>query len=190
MRTHDPPISCRPTGTLASMPVTKLPSKRKSNQQRVQPRLVIRSSDIHAAGCYTLDPIAKGSQIAEYDGPRIPKAVADERYGGRPVTYLFGFGEEGDVIDGFGTAMFINHSCSANCESEEREERIFISATRDIKAGEELVYDYHLYDSDLDDEAPCHCGSPGCRGTMYSEAELTRRAKLLKRRESKTATRA
>ncbi len=157
-------------------------TKPKKTGLRNPPRLLIRSSDIHAAGCYTLDPIARNSIIAEYDGPRIPKRVADERYGGRPVTYLFGFGDQGDVIDGFSTAMFLNHSCDANCETEERDERIFIRALRNIAAGEELVYEYHLYDSDLSEEAPCYCGSKSCRGTMYSEAELTRRARLLKRK--------
>ncbi len=163
----------RPAPKNATRPAA---AKRKST--RTPPRLVVRSSDIHAAGCIALDPIAKGQMIAEYDGPRIPKTVADERYGGRPVTYLFGFGEEDFVIDGFSTAMFINHSCAANCETEEEDERIFIRALRDIAPGEELVYDYHLYDSDLEDEAPCHCGAENCRGTMYSEAELARRAKL------------
>ena len=104
------------------------------------------------------------------------------------MTYLFGFGNDGDVIDGFSTAMFLNHSCDANCETEERDERIFIRALRDIDAGEELVYDYHLYDSDLSEEAPCHCGAARCRGTMYSEAELARRAKLLKRQAKRAAT--
>ena len=163
------------------MPRTKSGAKPRSVAKRTLPRLVIRSSDIHAAGCYSLDPIRAGQIVAEYDGPRIPKTVADERYGGRPVTYLFGFGEDGDVIDGFSTAMFINHSCDANCETEEQNDRIFIRALRGIAPGEELVYDYHLYDSDLSDEAPCHCGSSNCRGTMYSEAELKRRARLLKR---------
>lgn len=163
------------------MPRDQATPKLRKTGLRNPPRLLIRSSDIHAAGCYTLDPIAKDSIIAEYDGPRIPKTVADERYGGRPVTYLFGFGDNGDVIDGFSTAMFLNHSCAANCETEERDERIFIRALRDIEAGEELVYDYHLYDSDLSEEAPCYCGAENCRGTMYSEAELVRRAKLLKR---------
>ncbi len=153
---------------------------------RNPPRLLIRSSDIHAAGCYTLDPIGKNSIIAEYDGPRIPKKVADELYGGRPVTYLFGFGDKGEVIDGFATAMFLNHSCDANCETEERDERIFIRAIRDIAANEELVYDYHLYDSDLSEEAPCYCGASACRGTMYSEAELVRRARLLKRQAARS----
>ena len=164
------------------MPRTKAVQPKKRTGRRPLPRLLIRSSDIHAAGCYTLDPIAAGSIIAEYDGPRIPKSVADELYGGRPVTYLFGFGEKGEVIDGFSTAMFLNHSCAANCETEERDERIFIRALRPIAAGEELVYDYHLYDSDLSEEAPCYCGAAGCRGTMYSEAELARRAGLLRRK--------
>ena len=162
-------------------PSTSTSSANLKRKRPTLPRLVVRSSDIHAAGCISLDPIREGDIIAEYDGPRIPKTVADERYGGRPVTYLFGFGEEDYVIDGFSTAMFINHSCAANCETEEQDERIFIRALRDIDPGEELVYDYHLYDSDLEDEAPCYCGAKQCRGTMYSEAELTRRAKLLSR---------
>lgn len=145
-------------------------------------RLVVRSSDIHAAGCYSLEPIRRGERVLEYDGARIPKAIADERYAGRPVTYLFGFGDKGDVIDGFGTAMFINHSCAPNCETEEIEERIYITALRDIAAGEELLYEYHLYDSDLSDTADCYCGSPHCRGTMYSDKELKRRARLQKSR--------
>ncbi len=163
-------------------------SRSAAKASRHPPRLIIQSSSIHAAGCYTLDVIPKGTVIAEYNGPRIPKTVADERYADRHVTYLFGFGEDGDVIDGFGTAMFINHSCAANCESEERDERIFIHSLRDIAAGEELVYNYHLYDSDLADEAPCYCGAKNCRGTMYSEAELARRAGLMaKKRTRKTA---
>lgn len=160
------------------------PRKRQTSPRpasRTPPRLIIRSSDIHAAGCYSLDPIRKDQIIAEYDGARIPKAIADERYGGRPVTYLFGFGDEDHVIDGFSTAMFMNHSCDANCETEEDNERIFIRALRDIAPGEELLYDYHLYDSDLNDDAPCFCGSANCRGTMYSERELKRRARLLQR---------
>jgi SET domain-containing protein len=148
------------------------------------PRLLVRSSAIHAAGCYTLDPIRRGALITEYNGPRISKEAADDRYADRIVTYLFGFGGNGDVIDGFGTAMFLNHSCNPNCETVERDERIFIQAIRDIAAGEELVYEYHLYDSD-DDDANCYCGTPQCRGTMFSDTELARRAKLAKRKAAK-----
>ncbi len=69
-------------------------------------------------------------------------------------------------------AMFVNHSCNPNCEADEIDGRVFISALRNIKAGEELTYDYWLYDGD--DDAPCYCGSRKCRGSMYSPAELKR----------------
>ncbi len=150
------------------------------------PRLLIRSSSIHAAGCYTLDPIPRGTRIAEYDGPRISKALADERYAHRPVTYLFGCGENGDVIDGFGTAMFLNHSCAPNCETSEIKRRIYIRVLRDIAAGEELLYEYNLYDSD-DDDADCYCGAPQCRGTMFSEEEVQRQARRKARLKAKKA---
>ena len=138
--------------------------------------LIIRSSTIHAAGCYTTEPIAKGTRIVEYTGQHITKDEADERYKDSIVTYLFGLGDGTYVIDGHGSAMFVNHSCDANCETDERRGRVFIKAIRDIAAGEELVYDYNLYDGD-DDPATCNCGTAKCRGSMYSVEELKKRAR-------------
>lgn len=132
--------------------------------------LVIRSSAIHAAGCYTTTPIRNGAYVVEYTGPRMSKELADLKYENLPMTYLFGVGEGTTVIDGHGTAMFLNHSCAPNCETEEERGRVWIKALRNIKAGEELTYDYHLYDGDPD-EAPCHCGAKSCRGSMFSAAE-------------------
>ena len=75
--------------------------------------------------------------------------------------------------------------CDPNCEADENKGRVWIIAIRDIEAGEELTYDYNLYDGDLDDPSPCSCGTPDCRGSMYSEKELGRRAKALRRRSMK-----
>jgi SET domain-containing protein len=149
------------------------------------PGLIIRSSSIHAAGCYTTRPIRKGIRICEYDGRRMSKAAADARYEGRSVTYLFA--SEGElVIDGFGTAMFLNHCCDPNCETEQDENgRIFISTIRDVAAGEELTYEYNLHDSDEDD-ADCYCGASACRNTMFSDLELKRRARKAKRKAAAT----
>lgn len=141
---------------------------------------MIRSSAIHAAGCYTTAPIRKGTRVVEYTGPRIPKDVADEKYENSPTTYLFGVGDGSMVIDGHGTAMFINHSCDPNCETEEIDGRVWIMAIRNIAAGEELTYDYFLYDGD-DDEARCNCGSRNCRKSMYSPEEIRRRARAAKK---------
>jgi SET domain-containing protein len=145
--------------------------------------LIVRSSSIHAAGCYTTRPIRKGTRVCEYDGQRMSKAVADARYEGRTVTYLFFCGGN-TVIDGFGTAMFLNHSCDPNCETEQdADNRIFISAIRDIAPGEELTYEYNLHDSD-EDEAPCFCAAPNCRATMFSPLELKRRARIAAKRNA------
>ncbi len=142
--------------------------------------LIIRSSAIHAAGCYTMTPIRKGARVVEYTGPRIAKDVADEKYEKSPTTYLFGVGDGTMVIDGHGTAMFINHSCDPNCETEEMDRRVWIKAIRNIAAGEELTYDYRLYDGD-DDEARCNCGSKNCRRSMYAPEEIRRRARVAKK---------
>jgi SET domain-containing protein len=136
--------------------------------------LIIRSSLIHAAGCYTTAPIRKGVRVAEYTGPRLTKQQADKAYENSSITYLFGLGNGKIVIDGHSMAMFINHSCDPNCETTEANDRIWIKSIRKIAAGEEITYDYCLYDGAVD-EAICNCGAKTCRGTMYSPKEVRRR---------------
>jgi hypothetical protein len=91
------------------------------------------------------------------------------------------------VIDGHGMAMFVNHSCDPNCETDEEGDRVFIASIADIRAGDELTYDYCLYDGD--DDAPCFCGSKGCRGSMYSPEELKKksRAEAKKKKQAELA---
>ena len=129
--------------------------------------LIIRSSAIHAAGCYTTTAIRKGSPVAEYTGHRLTKKQADQSYEDSPITYLFGLGDGEIVIDGHAMAMFINHSCDPNCETEETDGHVWIKAIRNIVPAEEITYDYCLYDGGHD-EAMCNCGADKCRGTMYS----------------------
>jgi uncharacterized protein len=146
--------------------------------------LIIRSSAIHAAGCYTTASIANGARVVEYTGRLITKEVADARYENSIVTYLFGIGDGSHVIDGHGAAMFINHSCDPNCETDEIDGRVWVKAIRNIAAGEELTYDYNLYDGD-DDEALCNCGAGTCRQTMYSVDEIVKRKRAAARAQKK-----
>jgi SET domain-containing protein len=138
--------------------------------------LMIAFSKIHSIGCYTDMAIPEGTFIIEYTGPRLSVEEADERYADQEETYLFGLADGKQVIDGYGTAAFINHSCEPNCETSEAEDgRVWIVALRDIAAGEELTYDYDLYDGDADDPSTCVCGAQSCRGTLYSPEEIKRR---------------
>ena len=145
--------------------------------------LIIRSSAIHAAGCYTTTRIPKGKRVAEYTGPRLTKEQADAANEESPITYLFGLGDGSMVIDGHCMAMFINHSCDPNCETEEEDGHVWIKAIRDIAPAEEITYDYCLYDGG-DDEAICNCGTKKCRGTMYSAEEVRRRKAALRKAKS------
>ncbi len=148
--------------------------------------IVVRPSPIHSVGVYTSTPIRKGTRIVEYDGPRITTEEADRRYEGVDRTYLYGLDDGKTIIDGEGLGAYLNHSCDPNCEVDEIKGRVWIFALRDIAAGEELLWDYNLYDDD--DPAPCHCGSPKCRGTMYSRewmAKLRRKARQKEARRTK-----
>jgi hypothetical protein len=83
--------------------------------------------------------------------------------------------------------MYINHSCDPNCETEELRGRVWVMSIREIAPGEELTYDYNLYDGD-EDEARCHCGASDCRKTMYSPEEIARRKRAAKRQAAKAAS--
>jgi uncharacterized protein len=169
------------------MPRNPLPYKRDRAARKKPvgpPHLVVRRSKIDSEGCHTTISIKKGAVVVEYTGPRITIKQADAFYDDHPRTYLFGLADGKHVIDGEGAAAFINHSCDPNCEADEIKGRVWILAARDIDAGEELTYDYSLYDGDLDDLSPCFCGTRDCRGSMYSEAELKRRAQAGTRRKS------
>ena len=146
--------------------------------------LVVRPSPIHAVGVYTTTAIRKGTRIVEYDGERITPEEADRRYDGVSRTYLYGLEDGKTVIDGHGLGAYLNHSCNPNCEVDEVKGRVWIFALRDIASGEELVWDYNLYDDE--DPAPCYCGSRKCRGTMYSREWMAK----MRRREARKKKRA
>src|ERR1051325_207978 len=143
--------------------------------------LIVKSSSLHGAGVYTTAPIKKGARVLEYTGPRLTAKECEGLYADTEVTYLFAMDNRNIIIDGFGMAAFVNHSCDPNCETDQIRDRIWILALRNIAAGEELTYDYCLFDAAPGELAPCYCGSKNCRGTMYSEEEIRRQKRLQRR---------
>lgn len=97
---------------------------------------------VNGLGLFTDVDIKKGEYIIEYKGNLISTTEADEKGG----QYLFEINSRW-TIDGTprtNTARYINHSCRPNCESDtrERDKRVLIFSRKNIKAGEELNYDY------------------------------------------------
>jgi SET domain-containing protein len=157
--------------------VAKTPQKSTaaSDSRRIQ----TRRSGVHGKGVFALVDIAEGETIIEYVGEVISWPEAQRRHPHNPEdpnhTFYFHIDEDHviDALFGGNSSRWINHSCDANCEADEQEGRIFIKARRNIKAGEELNYDYGLiiderYTPKLKAEYPCWCGTKKCRGTLLA----------------------
>ena len=140
----------------------------------------VRRSKIQGRGVFATRDIRKGEELVEYKGEHIDDAEADRRYpfedNERHHTFLFQL-DDGSIIDAGvhgNAAKYINHSCDPNCEAVEYDGRIFIEALKNIKKGEELVYDYHFILEEPHNAAnkklyPCNCGSKKCRGTILAK---------------------
>jgi uncharacterized protein len=131
--------------------------------------LVFKASPIHGLGGFARTAIGKGARVVEYVGQRISKSESLRRCEGNNE-FSFSLNDEQD-LDGnvdWNLARYLNHSCAPNCEAELQDDRIWIVATRDIPAGEEVTFNYGY---DLVDyrDYPCRCGSPDCVEYIVAE---------------------
>ncbi|HLH57330.1 MAG TPA: SET domain-containing protein-lysine N-methyltransferase [Verrucomicrobiae bacterium] len=128
-----------------------------------------RPSGIHGVGAFARREIPAETRIIEYLGEKIDKQESARRCQSNNV-FIFSLNDQQD-IDGnveWNPARLLNHSCSPNCEARLEADRIWIFALRDIRAGEELTFNYGF---DLVDyrSYPCQCGSPECIGFIVAE---------------------
>lgn len=159
-------------------------------------RIQTRRSAVHGKGVFALQDLAEGETLIEYLGEVISWKEALRRHPHDPSdpnhTFYFHIDEK-HVIDakhGGNSSRWINHSCKPNCEADETDGRVFIKALRNIKAGEELFYDYGLiidakYTPELLAEYPCWCGAKSCRGTLLAPKD--KKEKLGKKADKKKA---
>jgi SET domain-containing protein len=148
-------------------------------------RIKVRRSGVHGRGVFATTRIRKGACIIEYTGRRLPWKEAEDQPPRDPAdpyhTFLFSL-DNGDVIDatvGGNESRWINHSCDPNCETIEKDDRIFVHALRGLGPGEELFYDYKMVPSErrtkkLEEEFACMCGTARCRGTMLEPIKKRR----------------
>ncbi len=127
------------------------------------------TSAIHGTGGFAQVDLRAGTQVIEYTGRRIDKQES-LRQCEQENPYIFHLDEEWD-LDGnvpWNPARLLNHSCAPNCEAQEENGRIWIVALRDIRAGEEITFNYNY---DLQDyrEHPCQCGAAKCVGYIVAE---------------------
>ena len=179
----------------SATPVPTDSSTPASDSRRIQ----TRRSGVHGKGVFALTDIAEGETLIEYIGEVITWKEALRRHPHDPKdpnhTFYFHMDED-HVIDakhGGNSSRWINHSCHPNCEADEEGGRVFIKALRNIKAGEELFYDYGLiidakYTKKLKAEYPCWCGAADCRGTLLAPKDKNQKKKARKKHALQRAT--
>jgi SET domain-containing protein len=128
-----------------------------------------RGSAIDRVGGFARTDIPGSAQIIEYVGEKITKSESLRRCEANNE-YIFTLDDELD-LDGnvpWNPARLLNHSCAPNCEAELDEGRVWIVALRDIRAGEELTFNYG-YDLENYREHLCRCGAAECVGFIVAE---------------------
>jgi hypothetical protein len=135
-------------------------------------------SGIHAWGVFADEDIAMGEMIVEYRGELIGNAMAEKREKEYEIAkigsdYMFRIDllNVCDATKQGNVARFLNASCGPNCYTKiitlDGSKRIVIYTKCDIRAGEELCYDYKFpLEYDESQRIPCHCGTKECRGFM------------------------
>jgi SET domain-containing protein len=130
------------------------------------PGLRVVRSRVHGYGVIATQDFPEGALLAEVEG------VAWRAHEQWDDTYSLRITDElyFDMVD---QTRWINHSCEPNAEidvglDENGEPWAKVYAWRDIKAGEEITFDYELPPELAE---PCHCGAVRCRGRIVREEE-------------------
>jgi len=138
---------------------------------RPLPKISVSKSKIHGTGVYAEENIKKGRRVIQYAGEKITSKEGTRRSEEHDVlTYVFILNDNYDIdgnVNG-NDARYINHSCDPNCEIRIMKDKIYIYATREIKKGEELSYDYAF---DAEEQHKCFCGKKKCRGFLNEPEE-------------------
>jgi uncharacterized protein len=155
----------------------------------------VKNSKIHGRGLYATADIEEETQIIQYVGEKITKKESTKRAleweeqareTGEGLVYIFELDDTYDIDGRLGEnpARYMNHSCDGNCEAINYDGEIWIVARKDIKKGEELVYDYG-YNMEHFLDHPCLCGADNCIGYIVREDQRKKVKKLLKAKKKK-----
>ena len=129
--------------------------------------------DNKGRGLYASCDIKKGTKIIDYVGKIITNREVDEsnKFDNNKRIYLFTLNKK-YTLDGdfsWNIAGLVNHSCDNNCDYNGKGLKVWITAKRNIKMGEEFTCDYGFgFDKDYK-QFPCKCGSKNCCGYIVRE---------------------
>ncbi|CAI5451997.1 unnamed protein product [Caenorhabditis angaria] len=126
--------------------------RNSSISKGIQKKLAVRPSQVAGWGAYIMEDAEKGDLISEYTGEVISSSEVERRghiYDQFKSSYIFALNED-ECVDAFCMGNYIrfaNHSDThSNCYSKiilvNGNHRIGIFAKKDLKQGDELLFDY------------------------------------------------
>ncbi|KAK1601876.1 hypothetical protein QYE76_016459 [Lolium multiflorum] len=155
------------------------PCGEQCSNQQFQRRSYAKISWFHSGkkgyGLELQEEVSEGRFLIEYVGEVLDITAYEHRqrdYASKGQKHFYFMAlNGGEVIDACtkgNLGRFINHSCSPNCRTEKwmvnGEVCIGIFATRNIKKGEELTFDYNYVRVSGAAPQKCFCGTAKCRG--------------------------
>ena len=128
------------------------------------PKIKRKRSKLHGYGVFAEERINKNKRIVDYAGELVNNRQSEkreDRYLTKGCIWVFRVNNRWsrDAAVGGNIARYINHSCSPNCYIDIVDKTIWVRASRPIRKGEELTYDYN---TEGDKVIPCKC-RPGCK---------------------------
>jgi len=128
--------------------------------------LRVRNSPIQGLGVFAERSFRKGERLLRIDDSLVvdrahPLAPGDDP---RHCDYL----ARGRVVLMRPPERHINHACDPNCYVKTVDGQRLVLALRDVKAGEEITYDYCI-NGDGTTVWSCHCGAARCRKEIHSD---------------------
>ncbi|CAO2046543.1 unnamed protein product [Urochloa humidicola] len=129
-------------------------------------------------GAVALEPLEKGDFVIEYVGEVIDDVICEQRLWDirdrkDKNFYMCEISKDFTIDATFkgNVSRFLNHSCDPNCKLEkwqvDGETRVGVFASRSIRVGEPLTYDYRFVH--FGEKVTCHCEARNCQGYLGSQ---------------------
>lgn len=129
--------------------------------------VIVAKSKIHGFGVFATRDFAENEIILPIDDSR----VVDDEHPLNPAAGEFDYHcdylANGKIVLMKSPERHINSNCDPNVFVKTIDEVRYVVARREIRAGEEIVYDY-IIDCHGGIVWQCNCGSPKCRRTIVS----------------------
>jgi hypothetical protein len=116
----------------------------------------VHESD-HGLGVFAKRAMVAGSRVMRFTGPSV--TFKDTLALGAQESFALQVGSDAYLLTE-PPLRYVNHSCDPNCGVDADQ---YLVTMRDVKAGEELTYDYSTTMLERHWQMHCACGSNQCR---------------------------